>query len=78
MEEYIKASYNEECLLSHSILDQQLSIIWKKKKELIRLPTTPPYDEAPLVTKIEVHEPPLLFQKVYKKYCELDDFVFGR
>lgn len=44
MEEYIKASYNEECFQSHSILDQQLSIIWKKKKEFIRLPTAPPYE----------------------------------
>jgi hypothetical protein len=42
MEEYTKASFNEECLHSHTILDQQLSIIWKKKKELIRLPTVPP------------------------------------
>ncbi len=78
MGEYIKVSFNEECLHSHIFLDQQLSIICKKKKELIILPTVPPDQEVPLVTKIEVHEAPVLFRRAYQKYCELDDFVFGR
>lgn len=39
MEEYIKASPTEEILQSHALLDEEFSIIYKKKHQLINLPS---------------------------------------